>query len=1113
MGLSKTEFANYIKEFRFSNLFNEMGWNNDNAALSVIIKDGTTTPSFSLRSVAEKNGFKVLLCEPDINGKIPDKTIRKKIELQVLKYLSFHIIIFIDNNKTEQIWQLVTRIPGKASKYNETFYNTNQDPQLLYVRANGLFFELDEEENITIVDVTKRVADNFLQNSEKITKKFYDRFKKEHTAFKKFIMGIDDIANTEWYASLMLNRLMFCYFIQKKGFLDSNLNYLKDKLDYCKTNHGSDQFYSFYKNFLLVLFHKGLGASDRDNTTLISEIGNVPYLNGGLFDEHEIEKDYSSIDIADEAFESVFNFFDEYEWHLDTRQNASGNEVNPDVIGYIFEKYINDRAQMGAYYTKEDITEYIGKNCIIPFLFDEVKRKYPNAFQFENELWQFLKNSGDKYIYDAVKKGCSLELPEEIKKGINPEIQNRLVKDVENKPPILLELRKEWNKPAPVEFALPTEIWREVVERRNRYFEVKEKIEYGQISSINDFITYNLNIIQFTLDYLEYTDDSDFIREFYKAIEKVTILDPTCGSGAFLFAALNILEPLYETCINRMCEFVENNNPHKHIYFEGILSKINNSIHNNRKYFIYKSIILRNLYGVDIMKEAVEIAKLRMFLKLVSTVDLDPSKPNSGLEPLPDIDFNIRSGNTLIGYVSKEEIIASINTALDFNKDIDKITEECDIVSSAFNRYKELQLGAGVDYLEFKDAKNDLNLKLMSLNNSLNRLLHDKRYSYLKYDEWLSSHKPFHWYAEFYEIINLHGGFDVIIGNPPYVVYTPTNFQYKLVGYKTIQCSNLYAACSERALDLGIENGKFGMILPNSSISADKLSVLQKYFLTNNLMWVSNFSWRPSKLFEGADMLLAISIVFKMESPKVYTTKYSKWYTEFRSSLFQTLSYTECTEIYIEGSIPKIPNKLFKEILKKMDNSSKSNLLKNQFCYYETEWYFYYFRAVQYWVKILEKEPFFLENGELQSTGEMKKIYSQNELDKYIDISILSSSLFFVHYITWSSCQVINSRDFKFPIFLQSLTDLGKQRLFNLGKQLQEDYLRNSHNIKRNYSKKGRNFTMEKQHFFIKKSKLIIDEIDLTLSKYYNFTEEELDFIINYDIKYRMGKDLEEDEE
>ena len=63
--------------------------------------------------------------------------------------------------------------------------------------------------------------------------------------------------------------------------------------------------------------------------------------------------------------------------------------------------------------------------------------------------------------------------------------------------------------------------------------------------------------------------------------------------------------------------------------------------------------------------------------------------------------------------------------------------------------------------------------------------------------------------------------------------------------------------------------------------------------------------------------------------------------------------------------------------------------------------------------------------------------------------------------------------------------------------------------MERNYSKKGREFVMKKQYFYINKSKPIIDEIDTVLAQHYGFTEEELDFIINYDIKYRMGKELE----
>lgn len=1098
MALTKKDFAAYIKQFNFKELFNDMGWNNDKTSQHITIDNIT----YSLQAVAEKSGFKILICNPTETGTIPDYNARKKIETKLTKLFQEHLIIFVDAKKQEQIWQLVVRQSGKPAKVTETRYHVSQDLELLFQRAAGIFFEMDEEENITIVDVTKRVADNFHQNNEKVTKQFYESFKKQHTSFLSFIKGIDGKADKDWYASLMLNRLMFCYFIQKKGFLDNNKDYLREKLSLCKEKKGKDKFYSFYRSFLLVLFHEGLNEPAQKEKIKI-EIGKIPYLNGGLFDEHELEKSYE-IDIDDKAFERIFDFFDQYEWHLDTRIEATGKDINPDVIGYIFEKYINDRAQMGAYYTKEDITDYISKNCIIPWLFDETARNYPKAFAAKGEIWTALQQSGDTYIYDAVKYGTDIALPKNIETGI---------KDVAK--------RTDWNKQATTDLGLPTEIWREVVERRNRYEEVKKKIESGDITAINDFITYNLNIRQFAQDIIENSDDPDFIRAFYKAIISVTIIDPTCGSGAFLFAAMNILEPLYHACIMRMRAFTEDEDreneqekktfKNKYKYFREVLENIRSEQHPNLQYFIYKSIILNNLYGVDIMKEAVEIAKLRLFLKLVATVEADYKKKNLGLEPLPDIDFNIRAGNTLIGFATEEELNKGLRYTLDGVAAAPVIEEKCDIVAKAFARYKEIQLSYGDDYKEFKKAKETLNKRLKELNKELNKLLH-KQVEGIKYEQWLETHQPFHWFAEFYEIIHDKKGFDVIIGNPPYVVYTVNSFEYKVKNYLTLSCGNLYAYCIERSFIIQQPNGKFGMIVPNSSISADKLAPLQKLFTAKGTSWISNYAWRPAKLFEGANMLLAILLKANTKEICVNTTIYHKWYNEYREALFECLKYFEVTNLIRQGSIPKLASDLYYDIFERLKSKTSGKTVLNCFLP-QSSHFFYYFRAVLYWVKILDREPVFRENGKQTVTGEMKPVYLSKEEEKYILVAVLSSSLYFLHYITWSSCQVINSRDFEFPFNLDKLSVSERKELSMLGKSLQKDLQKNSQLAVRNYSARGRSFVMEKQYFYIKKSKEIIDEIDFLLAGHYGFSKEELDFVINYDIKYRLGKDLESDDD
>ncbi len=300
------------------------------------------------------------------------------------------------------------------------------------------------------------------------------------------------------------------------------------------------------------------------------------------------------------------------------------------------------------------------------------------------------------------------------------------------------------------------------------------------------------------------------------------------------------------------------------------------------------------------------------------------------------------------------------------------------------------------------------------------------------------------------------------------------------------------------------------MIVPNSSISANKLTPLQKIIIEKKNCWISNYSWRPSKLFEGADMLLAIIINSPSKTSTVFTTKYHKWYKEFRISLFNDIIYNNVTNLIIEGSIPKIGSAIAIEISNKL--KSNNHLLLESTIPNQTPFVIYYFRAVQYWFKVLDRIPIYSEDGEDKVTGEMKPLFFSNDKDKYVISAVLSSNLFFTYYIIWSSCQVVNSRDFNFGFNLSELSDEKRIKLYQLGLSLQNDFQKNSHVKERSYSKKGRSFTMKKQHFFIKKTKSLIDKIDKILAKHYGFTEEELDFIINYDIKYRMGDELNDND-
>ena len=870
--MRRNVFNQYLSESNFRELFiTEMGWNNPSGA-TLLPEYTIDERTFQIEQIAERSGFQILQCKVD---EIPVSSVCKKLDTKLRKNAENYICIFVVPGTMHHLWVAPVK---KVEKRDLVLveYDTVDKASFLFEKMEGLSFSLDDEAP-TILDIVEKVQAAFLINSEKITKDFYAGFKKEHTNFAKFITGIDDHLadkdnkNKQWYTSVMLNRLMFCYFIQKKGFLDGDVDYLRHKLEWTQENEGEDRFFNkFYKGFLVSLFHDGLNAPHHDQT-FESVYGRIPYLNGGMFDVHQIEQDYAGLDIADEAFSSLFDFFDKWHWHLDDRMTATGRDINPDVLGYIFEQYINDRAQMGAYYTKEDITEYIGRNTIIPYLMDAVKQKDEKLFKTNGELWQFLRDSGDRYIFDAVKKGHDQPIPEEIAVGIDTTQPN------------LLERRSHWNERTPDALALPTEIWRETIERLQRYRNIKTKIENGEITAINDFITYNLDIRQFAYDHLSHTQNHLFVEYFYDALQRVTILDPTCGSGAFLFAALNILEPLYEVCISRMQEFHEKN---QHL-FTRQLNEIQNKYRSNIQYFIYKSIILRNLYGVDIMVEATEIAKLRLFLKMVAVVDVDKRDPNLGLDPLPDIDFNIRCGNTLVGYATQKELEAGIAysdffTAEEFRN---KVTEEMEKVALTYDVFKAIQLTQTEDMAAFKRAKHDLKVRLATLNDLLNRQMYGSVSSTINYDAWLSSHQPFHWLAEFYEIINDHGGFDVIIGNPPYV--SMSNISY-LRSDKTFKCSDLYGFVIRRVLLLLNEKGYHGFIvMHNLAFSRNFCDVRNLLLNRKGSQWYSFYSRIPSGLFSGDVRVRNCIYITAPIGDFKYTTYLHRWFTEQRDTLFK----------------------------------------------------------------------------------------------------------------------------------------------------------------------------------------------------------------------------------
>ena len=278
----------------------ELGWDHGGTDIEATVLGRT----FVLEAIAHKRGLVAYQYLAVSDEAFPDHPTRQKIERAVAGTVREHLIVFVTSDRNTHCWQWVFREAGRPDRTRTHIYSGSQSGEALIQKLEHLVFTLEEEEGLTLVDVLGRGSAAF--DVEKVTKRFYDRFKKEHRAFLGFIDGIRNVADREWYASLMLNRMMFIYFIQKRGFLDNDTDYLSHRLERVRQREGDGSFHSFYRLFLLRLFHEGFGQPEADRAPeLALLLGSVPYLNGGLFDVHDLERGNPDLHIPDGAFERI----------------------------------------------------------------------------------------------------------------------------------------------------------------------------------------------------------------------------------------------------------------------------------------------------------------------------------------------------------------------------------------------------------------------------------------------------------------------------------------------------------------------------------------------------------------------------------------------------------------------------------------------------------------------------------------------------------------------------------------------------------------------------------------------------------------------------------------
>lgn len=854
-----TDFiSTYVDEAQFSELFVEgLGWDRPSGkarTLSVSTDSGTLT----IEEVATYRGVTVWQC-----GEIPDRRSQRLVDRAVRQASDERLVIFHDGQRQEWRWPQAKDTQGAgASRLVLHEHVVGRANPALAQRLAQIEIGL-QEDNVTVVEVGRRLRRAF--DAERVTNRFYRSFKEQHDALCEAITGLEDAdeeamtSELRWYASLLLNRIMFIYFMQRKRFLDDDLDYLRNRLVRIRGIERSGApgtFYDFYKHFLLPLFHHGLGHPERakaiSDPAIAALIGDIPYVNGGIFSVHPLEVD-NDIAVPDAVFESLFDFLDGWQWHLDDRPTGDPNEINPDVLGYIFEQFINNK-QQGAYYTKEDVTGYMIDNTIVPVFLERL------AQETNINPWVHLSREPQRYIWDSVRHGAGQPTPTEV------------VEQANSWP------RPQWAERPSELVGLPGESWWEVSGRLRYVAQLEERLQSVKLSS--EAVDCNIDLAAYALDVVDGLDDPADVLAAWKILSSLKIVDPTCGSGAFLFAALNLLHSLYSGLLDAAAHHAKTSSDKEvaELVYRA-------TSHASVDYFILKHAALNNVYGVDLMPEAVEISRLRLFLKLMSHVE-----HREDIEPLPDLEFNIRTGNVLVGAVRSRDIVLAADVLS--SQLADGLELEAAEAASVYRRFSAAQTSAATEELDsLRQQLREVTLQATGRLNEwwLNR--YGEKAKDATSSTYLDVHRPFHWSLEFPDVFAVNDGFDIVVGNPPYVSKAAVSYQYE--GFATDSCPDIYAPCTERAVSILRQGGMLAFIVPHSLMFSGSFSPLRAY-LQEHLpqRWTSSFARIPGSLF-GHEVRVRNTIVVGKTRGEVRlsTSRCRRWVTEYRPHLFQTIRY------------------------------------------------------------------------------------------------------------------------------------------------------------------------------------------------------------------------------
>lgn len=695
------------------------------------------------------------------------------------------------------------------------------------------------------------------------------------------------------------------------------------------------------------------------------------------------------------------------------------------------------------------------------------------------------------------------------------------------------------NDPSDAEVGIDPEMLGQIFENllednkdKGAYYTPKEIVRYMCKESLisylqNDFPRqYREAIRQFVATYDLSALPNEIVEEVDRRLINIKICDPAIGSGAF---PMGLLKELF--------------------FCRGAIENFDNSVE------IKRHIIQENIYGVDLEKGAVDIARLRFWLTLV----VDEASP----EVLPNLDYKIMQGNSLFTTFNGKYLNISDSQQHKYiNKIRQKKAELSKLQKAFFEQVGEKKLSTGItikknildiislqlgheleawaqtsaiqgaiftemqdeviSMQQIKSAVTGEKKAIIQLGEDLRRILTDES---LPLEERAKTDLHFFDWKVMYSDVFEQGGFDIVIGNPPYGAKLSDDDK-KVVKrfYKTtvsrqmsrerdaiylrflgreneVPCPKIkgstdtYTLFIELAYWLLRRDAFMAYIVPISLTSSDSLSGVHKLLLEKcRGIKISSYSVRPQPVFKNAVVNTSILMFQKTLTPcqQLLATKMHRKGGNFDlQQLIDRLQFTDVLKhLKMIGRIPKIGLDTEKVILDKIwalsPLSSKVRENGNPI-YYRTTGGRYFKIVTNY------------------STGSTKEkaILFEKELSNAIGC-ILSSNLSFWYYqiisnnLDWKSEELLS---FTIP----ELTDENINDLSSLYQEYQTD-IEAKANVRQSSGESRYNVTQFKEYKIVK-SKSIIDRIDDYICPLYGLTNEERDFVKNYELEFRMAGD------